>query len=524
MINLSIQRENVIPFVTDTQGNLVPIEAELAYVVGIAGDRIKKSGFFKKAKERLTQVSKFYWRILVDTYQNRLILVDTLGLYGSSATINDLAFPEVEAQSRVIRNASSINAYSESLSEADRILILASKNYPLFDEAFTTSTLALAKRKISEDMIDQPLILPSFESHTNHSVHLAIEEILKLVETQNDLEEIARNWLAEINSRINEIERVYASKIAKGQEDADRNINNYKNKLDTSLDSNLERANRAIKTELAKFESTTLSLSGMVAPIQEHARKILQDLPSAETPKFESRVNDFLEVSKNQINGMSAKVKTLENDRKDLAKFLNSITQSLLNGNQGAIDEYENKKTKALNEIDDLRMRRDRDLSQLTSLRDNIKNTTESIVKKIEEVIKNRKNMIRTSTQSGGGDIPTNIIVSMYLVEFRERDKKRYVVIPPLTRKSESKKYNFPIMEMNSAIKNGKRAVDKIAEELVFNRKLKTSFDALNATNYLATGEFAGAVKQGLVYLVEHNLISKKQNKKVHELLNDFGF
>jgi len=521
--SLSIQRENVIPFVTDTQGNIVPIEAELAYVIGVVGDRIKKGGLFKKAKERLTQVSKFYWRLHVDTYQNRIILVDTLGLYGSSASINDLPFPEIEAQRRVVRSASSVNAYSESLSEADRILILATKNYPLFDEHFTQSTLDLAKRRVSEDMIDQPLILPSFESRTNHTIHLAIEELPKLVDIQNDLEEIARNWLAEINSRINEIERVYAGRIAKGQEDADRNIGNYKDKMDTSLDSNLERANRAIKNELAKFESTTISLTGMVTPIQEHSRKILQDLPSAETPKFESRVNDFLEVSKKQISGMSSKVKTLENDRKNLGKLLNSITQSLLNGNQGAIDEYENKKNKALNEIDDMRMKRDRDLSQLTGIRDNIKSTTESIVSKIEEVMKNRKEMLRTSTQPAGGNIPTNIIVSMYLVEFRERDKKRYVIIPPLSRKSEGKNYNFPIIEMNSAIKNGKRAVDKIAEELVFNRKLKTSFDALNATNYLNTGEFAGAVKQGLAYLVEHKLIGKKQNKKVLDLLSDLN-
>ncbi|MHA1124119.1 MAG: hypothetical protein ACTSO7_00415 [Candidatus Heimdallarchaeota archaeon] len=519
---MSIQKENVIPFVTDTQGNLIPIEAELAYVVGVIGDRIKKGGLFKKTKERLTQVSKFYWRLLVDTIQNRIILVDSLGLYGSSASINDLAFPEVEAQRSVIRSASSINAYSESLSEANRILILATKTYPIFDEAFTNSTLDLAKRRISEDMIDQPLILPSFESRINHTVHLTIEEIPKLGDIQSDLEEIARNWLAEINSRINEIERVYAVKIAKGQEDADRNIGNYKEKMDDNLDSNLERANRAIKTELAKFESTTISLTGMVTPIQEHSRKILQDLPSAETPKFESRVNDFLEVSKNQINGMSSKVKTLENDRKNLAKFLNKVTQSLLNGNQGAVDEYENKKNKALNEVDETRMRRDRDLSQLTGIRDNIKNTTSSIISKIEELIKNRKEMLRTSTQPASGNIPTNIIVSMYLVEFRERDKKRYVVIPPLTKKSsDSKKYNFPIIEMNSAIRNGKRAVDKIAEELVFNRKLKTSFDALNATNYLDTGEFAGAVKQGLIYLTKNDLINKKQNKKVLDLLNE---
>jgi len=146
--SLSIQRENVIPFVTDTQGNIVPIEAELAYVIGVVGDRIKKGGLFKKAKERLTQVSKFYWRLHVDTYQNRIILVDTLGLYGSSASINDLPFPEIEAQRRVVRSASSVNAYSESLSEADRILILATKNYPLFDEHFTQSTLDLAKRRL----------------------------------------------------------------------------------------------------------------------------------------------------------------------------------------------------------------------------------------------------------------------------------------------------------------------------------------------------------------------------------------
>jgi len=524
VISLSIQKENVIPFASDLQGNLVPIEAELAFVVGVIGDKIKKGGLFKKTKERLTQVSKFYWRILVDNYQNRLILVDTLGLYGSSASINDLSFPEIEAQRRVLRNASSVNAYSESLSEADRILILAMNNYPLFDGIFTNSILDLAKRRVSEDMIDSPLILPAFETHTNHSVHLAIDEIAKLGSTQDDLEELARNWLAEINSRINEIERVYAGKLAKGQEEADRNIGNYKDRMDNALDSNLERANRAIKSELAKFESTTLSLTGMVTPIQEHSRKILQDLPSAETPKFESRINDFLEVSKKQINGMSSKVKTLENDRKSLAKLLHNVTQNLLDGNQGAIDEYENKKNKSLNEVDNMRMRRDRDLSQLTGLRDNIKNTTESIIAKIEEVIKNRKEMIRTSTQPAGGNIPTNIIISMYLVEFREKDKKRYVVIPPLTKKSDSRHFNFPNIEMNSAIKNGKRSVDKIAEELVFNRKLKTSFDTLNATNYIATGEFTGAVKQGLAYLVEHKMIGKKQNKKILDLLSDLGF
>ncbi|NPE06708.1 MAG: hypothetical protein GNW80_00370, partial [Asgard group archaeon] len=58
-------------------------------------------------------------------------------------------------------------------------------------------------------------------------------------------------------------------------------------------------------------------------------------------------------------------------------------------------------------------------------------------------------------------------------------------------------------------------------EELVFNRRLKTSFDALRATNYLATSEFVGAVRQGLDYLVQNEMLSKKGPKRILELLNN---
>ena len=186
---------------------------------------------------------------------------------------------------------------------------------------------------------------------------------------------------------------------------------------------------------------------------------------------------------------------------------------------QAAVNEYEHKKARAEREIDELRMTRDRALSNLMGMRESIKQNTDSICEKLKKVGQNRKDVINKSTSSGDY-VPTDIIISLYLIKFQDKNDIRYFVIPPLT-KAKGRKTDYPNAEMDSVIVGGKKAADKLAEELVFNRRLKTSFDALRATNYLATGEFVGAVRQGVNFLVQNDMISKKGPKRILELLNN---
>ncbi|MHA1123656.1 MAG: hypothetical protein ACTSPC_12740, partial [Candidatus Heimdallarchaeota archaeon] len=116
---MSIQKENVIPFIMNPKDEIVPLEAEFAYIVGVVGDKIKKGGIFKRSKEQLTQVSKFYWRLMVDTIHNRIILVDSLGIYGGGAEVQDLSLSNVFAQLKAIQDATTVKAYTENLEEAN---------------------------------------------------------------------------------------------------------------------------------------------------------------------------------------------------------------------------------------------------------------------------------------------------------------------------------------------------------------------------------------------------------------------
>ena len=518
---MSIQKENVIPFIMSPKNEIIPLEAEFAYIVGVVGDKIKKGGIFKRSKEQLTQVSKFYWRLMVDTIHNRIILVDTLGLYGGGADVQDLSLSNVFAQLKAIQDATTIKAYTENLEEANQVLILATDNYPLFDEKFTRSTLELVKRSVSEDMIDTPLILPSFEDSMSSELVQLLNETPRFDEGEEILRELAQQWLAEINSDITTIESDYAGRIARRQSEVETRLVQYKEKMEQTIDSNLEKANQATFRELSKFESSTLGLTGMINPIQEHARQILNDVPSIETPKFQASMKSFLNKSKGQIENISSKVKEMDDDRKSLAKAINGITKNFMDAKQSAIDEYENKKATAQREIDELRMTRDRALSNLMEMRESIKQNTDLICRKLHKVQQNRKEAINKSTTSSGADIPTDIIISLYLIKFQDKNDIRYFVIPPLIGQRGRRGADYPNAEMDSAIIGGKRAADKLAEELVFNRRLKTSFDALRATNYLATGEFVGAVKQGLNYLVQNEMISKKGPKRILELLNN---
>ncbi|NHJ31322.1 MAG: hypothetical protein FK732_00525 [Asgard group archaeon] len=518
---MSIQRENVIPFIVSPKNEVVPIEAEFAYIVGVVGDKIKKGGIFKRSKEQLTQVSKFYWRLMVDTIHNRIILVDTLGIYGGGAAVQDLSLSNVFAQLKAIQDATTVKAYTENLEEANQVLIIATDNYPLFDEVFTRSTFELVSHSISEDMIDTPLILPSFEDTISAELVQLLNENPRFEEAQEILRELAQQWLAEINSDITTIERDYAGRIARRQSEVETRLVQYKEKLDQTIDTNLENANQAIFRELSKFESSTLGLTGMINPIQEHARQILNEVPSIETPKFQSSMKSFLNKSKGQIDIISSKVKEMEDDRKNLAKALNGITKNYMDAKQNAIDEYETNKAQAEREVDELRMTRDRTLSNLMEMRESIKQNTDSICQKLQKVMQNRKEVITKSTSGGGAAIPTDIIISLYLIKFQEKNDIRYFVIPPLINQRGRRGADYPNAEMDSAIIGGKRAADKLAEELVFNRRLKTSFDALRATNYLATGEFVGAVRQGLNYLVQNEMISKKGPKRILELLSN---
>ncbi len=521
VVLMSIQKENVIPFIMSPKDEIVPLEAEFAYIVGVVGDKINKGGIFKRSKEQLTQVSKFYWRLMVDTIHNRIILVDSLGIYGGGAEVQDLSLSNVFAQLKAIQDATTVKAYTENLEEANQVLILATDNYPLFDEEFTRSTLELVKRSISEDMIDTPLILPSFEDSMSSELVQLLNETPRFDEGQEILRELAQQWLAEINSEITTIERDYAGRIARRQSEVETRLVQYKEKMDQTIDSNLEKANEATFRELSKFESSTLGLTGMINPIQEHARQILNEVPSIETPKFQESMKSFLKKSKGQIENISSKVKEMDEDRKNLAKAINGITKKFMDAKQGAIDEYEKNKVAAEREIDELRMTRDRALSNLMEMRESIKQNTDSICKKLQKVQQNRKEAINKSTTSSGGDIPTDIIISLYLIKFQEKSDIRYFVIPPLISQRGRRGADYPNAEMDSAIIGGKKVADKLAEELVFNRRLKTSFDALRATNYLATSEFVGAVKQGLNYLVQNEMLSKKGPKRILELLNN---
>ena len=103
------------------------------------------------------------------------------------------------------------------------------------------------------------------------------------------------------------------------------------------------------------------------------------------------------------------------------------------------------------------------------------------------------------------------------VLDYKPGTKERKALIAEMER-MKSEVLDIPL------IIGGKEVADKLAEELVFNRRLKASLDNLKSTNYLATGEFSGAVKQGLNYLLQNNLISKRGHKKILDLLEDLGF
>ncbi len=520
---MSIQRENVIPFIIDSRDALVPIEAELAFVVGVVGDKIKKRGLFKKAKERLTQVSKFYWRLTVDTYARRLILVDSLGLYGGGTSIQDLPLANIEAHLKALNDATTLNGYTNSLGEANNTLVLNTIDYPVFDQYFTKTTLDLARNRSSEDMIDTPLILPSFEDTISNDFLESQTEVTRLQEIQEIIQEMAQNWLAEINEKTESIERDYANRISHTQEEVEERVENYEERMNTYIDSDLEKANNAIYKLLSKFEGSTLGLTGIITPLQEETRDILRNIPSTETPKFQANMSSFLNKAKNQIGKINEKVKEVENERKNLEKALLSIAQTHLNNKEKASDNYEKDKSTALSQVDELQIKRDRALSNLIDHKESIIQNTDEMINKIDTIIKNRFELAKNATVNQSGNIPSDIIVSAFLVKFQDKDKSRYFVIPPLS-KPRSRHVDYPIAERDSAISGGKDTADKLAAEIVFNRRLKSSFDALNATNYIATGEFAGAVRQGLAYLMENKMIGKKNSKKIIDLLNDLGF
>ena len=522
MSYLSVRQEYVIPFIVSEKNYQFPVEAELAYVVGVVGDIIKKGSLFKRSRERLAQVSKLYWRVFFDTFEGRTIVVDSLGLYGKGYNIHDLSLAKIEAHLKAIYDASSLSAFTESVIEANESLMLEENSYPIFNKDFTKSTLSLTKSKLQDGMIDAPLILPSFEDRINPMFIESIQEINRLEEIREIIRDLGQNWMGEIHDRETVIETEYAEKISRAQEEADRKLETIEEKMNSTIDSDLEKANQAIYRALSRFEASTLGLTGVITPLQEDSRNILQNLPSTDSPKYKSIIRNFLNKSKSQVSQINSKVKEIDNERKQLEKTLNGITQTHLNNKQAAIDEYERAKESAMSEVDSMRMNRDREMSTLVEQKGIIKDYTKELSDKLKEVIENRKVMARNSAASYSGNIPASVLVSAYLVKFQERDKSRYFIIPPL-RSPKGGRTDFPFAEMNAALEGARSVTDKLAAEIVFNRRLKSSFDALRATNYIRTGEFAGAVKQGLDFLLENKLINRKTYKRIAELLNELG-
>ncbi|MBD3189268.1 MAG: hypothetical protein GF308_01415 [Candidatus Heimdallarchaeota archaeon] len=522
---MSLQEENIVPFAVSAGGKVLPLEAELALVVGVAGDLAKRGGLFRRIKEEVKQVSKFYWRVIIDSYDRKLFLVDTIGLYGGGTHIEDLTMHELEAQTKMIREASSINAFVDSLREANRILILAPNSYPIFDPAFTRSSLDLFEKGLKKEPIDTPYILPAFEKRIPERFLEGQNQLAVFDDMENEIHHISQDWLGAINDQITHLEEEYAIKLDQLQERVEQQINQDHNKMVRIINSNIAKANEEVQNELGKFESSCLSLTGLISPIQEESRKIIQEIPSVETPKFQSVLEVFNKKTSDQLSNLSSKLKEIDNHRKNLINILDSINQELTNNNQKAQDDFEKRKNQALEKVDRLKEKRDEEISGLINLRDMIKRNSQSISNKIRAAINNRLDLVKRGTIEAKKSLPIDIVYSLYLLKFERKDgTERYVVIPPLASPwGKTKNYDFPSAEMISALKKGKQVANKIAEELVFNRRLKSTFKFLEQANFIATGEFSGAVKEGLKILRKRRIISRKTSKRIREFLEELG-
>lgn len=522
---LSLQEENIIPFAVSAGGKVLPLEAELALVVGVAGDLAKRGGLFRRIKEEMKLVSKFYWRVIIDSYDQKLFLIDSLGLYGGGTAIEDLSIAEVEAQTKMIREASSINAFVDSLREANRILILAPNYYPIFDPAFTRTSVELIEKGLKKEPIDTPLILPVFEKVLPERFLEGQNELAVFDDMENEIHHISQEWLGEINDQITNLEEEYAIKLDQLQERVEQQINQDHEQMVRIINSNIAQANEEVQNELGKFESSCLSLTGFIDPLQEESRTIIQEVPSVETPKFQTTLESFFKKIREQLSNLSSKVKDIDNHRKNLTNILDGINQELTNKNQKAQDTFEKRKSQALQKIDRLKAKRDEEISALINLRDMIKRNSQSISNKIQATINNRIDLVKQATVSSKKSLPINVVYSLYLIKFVRKDgTERYVVIPPLTSPwGKTKNYDFPSAEMISALERGEEVANKIAEELVFNRRLKSTFKVLQQSNFITTGEFIGAVKEGLKILRKRKIISRKTSKKIREFIDELG-
>jgi hypothetical protein len=518
---MSSQIENVLPYGSTKRGKILPLEAELALVMGFVNDHIKKGGWFRKKKEDLEQVSKFYWRVLVDNYNSRLVLVDSLGLYGLNPSIQDLSVTEVNAQLRSLRNASTFETFEESLEDANRVLILAPTKYPVFSEGFTQTTLKLASKLIEEQRIDEPLILPTYETRVSQGFIQSQEEIPELQNALTEIDNISREWVRGISKEIDQIERDYAQRLDNKEVEVEKRINQYEKERNQTIEKSIAEANREVKEELAKFQTSTLGLTAAVSPLQEYAGKIIDRIPSIDSSKFQKEFDAFANESKNQVKSISSKVKAVDNDRKAMIDRINNLSAEANRKIEEATQKYETRKEQALAELDELHAERDRLISERITAKDTIDQYATSICDKISAAIANREKLGEKSTARSSASVPQEFIVPMYLVRFMEKGKSRYFIIPPMIKTKKKGDYDFPSAEMNSAIVDAKGVVDKIAEELVFNKRFKTTFDALEKNNFIATAEFGGAVKEGLKVLRSEKSLSRKGEKRIIDLLDD---
>ncbi|MEA2071826.1 MAG: hypothetical protein U9O98_11130, partial [Asgard group archaeon] len=271
------------------------------------------------------------------------------------------------------------------------------------------------------------------------------------------------------------------------------------------------------------FESNANGLTGIITPIQETTRQTIQEVPSIETPKFEKYIQGFFSEAKNEIGAISAKVKGLDQNRKDLEKNIQSIIRTFNDYANNAKDKFEEQKTEALKKVDRMRMDRDKRISELSQLKESIDENAETLVKNLHTVIRNRKKLAKHSTFKLNRNAPTEVTLALYLVQLQEKGKARYFVIPPITFKQKGSETDYPTIYKNSAIQGEQKIMDKIAEELVFNRRLKDTFKTLKENNYVKSGEFKDAVKEGLKFLVSNKLLSKKLAKEINGFTSDIN-
>jgi hypothetical protein len=535
--------KTILPFTVSSQANgFFDSNVEKAAVFCTAElNRQKGGGFFRKQDtEKLVFISTVLYPFWIAPFEESTLIIDGLNI--ASYTIIYSALPDLKGFQENLKSQSMTRqAHSNCLSNNQNYFQTSNNEQKIIiegllnDVVFTGEFLDYIKQAKTTDLpiIEGVLISPCLDE----------EGLLKMVQKI----EIMKKKLSDELASLNEVIKLLNSKNMESQANLQEEIQvinkEYSVKIQNTkaiLDDNISKINKIYSKDVTevsnRFEQKITSMQKDVVRFEKEKNKLDAEIEHAESEIKTSAVNkdDSAEQKwKEKRNQLKDQRPDIISKLKETQKLVDTEEEAkktslfqLKQDNEAKIKEA----SKALLEIE---ASQDAEIKFFLNEMERIEESTSNIIRKVNELAKNREEKIREFEQLGIRQKRTDhllVYMPFYLSCYQSKTKKRYTYLAPSdlsdsgfsTRiktlgKTKISQLFQPRYKKITSILN--HFIVLMDENIIFNREI---FEACMKANIMQTEKAGELVRNGLIKLKEQSWLSKSEFEEFNQAVTQY--